>query len=398
MAYGDNRSEVASDTFDSSISASWDNGYGDYETLSWVTGGHVEPSAAFGEPGMRRNTGTYADDQYSRITINAFSSSASEIWAMARCASGATDESCYAAVNTANGSQHAINEINSSLGITTLTSSNTDPDNPGSGDILTCECEGTTIRSGDTMNGGDAQRLTTTDATLTGGRPGLLAFTAGATSATRITAWSGGDISADLNVSVGVATLEVATFAATVANDRNVSVGVEALSVQTFAATVSNDRNVSVQSEGLVLQTFAASITSDREAVTGTAGLSLQTFQASISSNSDLEVSVGVASLSLQTFPASITNNREVSVGVEALSLQTFAATITSDRDVAAGLASMNLQTFAASITSDREVLVGAEALQLQTFAATISSPVVGGGSSQIRPIRGIHGGHMGRK
>ena len=194
MAYGEARVQVTSDTFDSSIDSNWTNGPGDYETLSWASGGYIQPSATFGEPAIKRNTGTYDNSQYCTVTAQTMTASVSEIWAMCRMQSSDTDESAYSATNTESGNQFKIYVVNSSLGITTLAETNTGAALLGTGDTMTCECEGATIRMGDDIGGGDSQRLITSDNTIASGRPGILLFSASGTASTRVTAWEGGNI------------------------------------------------------------------------------------------------------------------------------------------------------------------------------------------------------------
>jgi hypothetical protein len=112
-----------------------------------------------------------------------------------------TDEACYGGVWTTDpagdGHQFRIFEVDNSFTFTDLASSGTDQDNPTQGDILTTEVEGTTIRMGDDINGSDAQRVTTTDATVPSGRPGLVVFTfSGDEQSCNMTTWEGGNISA----------------------------------------------------------------------------------------------------------------------------------------------------------------------------------------------------------
>jgi len=99
MAFGDGRTEVASDTFDSSIDSNWDNGYAAWQILIFVTGGHLTATGSGGlTAGMRRNTGTYAADQYSAVTYQDVTDAVNDAWigALVRCEpTSSTDESCY---------------------------------------------------------------------------------------------------------------------------------------------------------------------------------------------------------------------------------------------------------------------------------------------------------------
>jgi len=197
MAYGDNRSEIASDTFDSSIDSSWDTGWADWNNMIWVSGGYVDVNAAGTKHGMRRNTGTYADDQYSIITNEEFDDNdvGAQEFAIGRAASGGADESCYFAEYSMEGDIYELEEVTSSFGFSSLASASHTGALLAQGDTITIECEGTTMRMGTNEGSGDTERITATDATLTSGRPGLGAVRAGSATV-RITDWSGGDISA----------------------------------------------------------------------------------------------------------------------------------------------------------------------------------------------------------
>ncbi len=196
MAYGDNRSAVASDTFDSSISASWSNGEGDWDTFTWATGGYVQPTSAGSDPAMRWNADTPNNDQYSTITVQTHSTSnLNNIGARVRCASG-TNESCYlgqVASTALGGDKYQIFELNSSFGFSLLTSTGT-AGGLSSGHTVTVEAEGTTIRLGTAEGGADTQRVSTTDATIAGGSWGLVGYADATASECRITAWEGGNI------------------------------------------------------------------------------------------------------------------------------------------------------------------------------------------------------------
>jgi len=199
VAYGDGRSEIASDTFDSSIDGNWSNGDGDWSALSWVTGGHIETASGAGgaDASIRRSAGTYANDQYSRTTVQTHQNSASRwISASVRMASG-TDESAYVGTAQTDDDRYELYELSASFGFTSLAFTN----DPGTeiphtaGDIITAEVEGTTLRVGSDAGGSDVQKVTTTDNTITSGDPGVAIFTSsGQETQVRATAWSGGDI------------------------------------------------------------------------------------------------------------------------------------------------------------------------------------------------------------
>lgn len=191
MAYGDSRTEVASDTFDSSISADWENGGGSWTAFSWVTGGHIDPVASSVEAGMRRQTETFADDQYSITTVQSVGSQ-DYVGAATRMQAG-TDESAYVGVSEGINSRYAIYEVDSTFTFNLLANTATGWAALSAGQTCTVENEGTTIRLGDNR-GTDTERLTTTDATITSGDAGLASVIINGNG--RLTAWSGGDIGA----------------------------------------------------------------------------------------------------------------------------------------------------------------------------------------------------------
>lgn len=201
MALGD-RSEVASDTFATTIDSNWDNPSGnDMGALTHVGSGQIEPSAVDALSSMRRNTATYADPQYGTVTVgtNHGSGGANFAWVggTVRHASGATDDSHYAAhavaSNTVVNVAYRIAEYNSAGGQTIHATTGTDHD-LAAGDTVTLEANGSDLELfTDESGGGDTSRLSTTDATLTSGRPGAHAQKQVSGDA-QITAWSGGDL------------------------------------------------------------------------------------------------------------------------------------------------------------------------------------------------------------
>lgn len=199
MAYGDNRSAVASDTFDASISASWTAGEGAWDNIVWATGGHFTVGVAgsgFGSS-LRRNTGTYANNGYSSITIQTLSGAAhNQIGAIVR--KQASTAGYYGVVSSNSiydAQRYELFELDGSNGYTLLTASGT-PGAFSAGNTVTLEAEGTTLRLGTNEGSGDTQRLTTTDATLSSGWPGIAAVADTAATQCQGTAWEGGDITA----------------------------------------------------------------------------------------------------------------------------------------------------------------------------------------------------------
>jgi hypothetical protein len=196
MAYGDNRQTVASDTFDSSINGTnWENGGGDWGTFSWVTGGYIQPATANADCALRRSVGTYNADQWAQVVAQVHSGSTNAWMGAAVRMQAGTNESAYIGYSVTTDQIYTIYETDSGMGFTELANSTTNWAALSAGDTLTTEVEGTTIRLGDDR-GTDTQRLTTTDATLSSGNPGIQCYTELATSDLRITAWEGGDIAA----------------------------------------------------------------------------------------------------------------------------------------------------------------------------------------------------------
>lgn len=190
--YGYDRTQVAADTFDASIDSNWENGGGDWNTCTWVSGGHVQPSV-LDNCGMRRQTETFANDQYSRVTVQALSVANSWVAAAVRMAAG-TDESAYIAY-VAGGGTYELYETDSAFAFTQLASISGYTFTVG--DIVTMEAQGTLLRLGTVESGGaDTQRLKTSDNTITAGKPGCVFFEDTAVANARLTAWSGGDLGA----------------------------------------------------------------------------------------------------------------------------------------------------------------------------------------------------------
>jgi hypothetical protein len=199
------RNTIASDTFDSSIDGNWDNGQGDFGALTWVSGGHLESTTSgTSDAAMRRNVGTYPRKQWSKVETSALATTGgsqnAQIAALVLCASGATDESCYAAylgISTSGGNKYEIFEVNASFGYTSLAASGTPPSSLSAGDFVSLESDGAGLLTLYTSEGGGAEtsRLTANDSTLTSGRPGLLLWHTNppTTPNARITAWEGGD-------------------------------------------------------------------------------------------------------------------------------------------------------------------------------------------------------------
>lgn len=210
--YGDNRNQVAADTFDSAISADWDNGYADFGTLAWNTGGGsgtVTPSAGFVTSGMRRLNATFTADHYATITANLGTTGTTLSATVRNHPDSTTDESCYAGGwNNYSSDTYAIEEVSAAFGFSTVASAAWAGAPVANGETLTSEAEGTTLRCGTAEGGADTQRVTGTDATLGGATysvTGLLIYCDNTPPADngRITAWAGGSIGAAAALSLG---------------------------------------------------------------------------------------------------------------------------------------------------------------------------------------------------
>jgi hypothetical protein len=210
------RRTLASDSFPSSISASWTNGDGDYDALSWISSGVVRASLVGNDCSMRRTGEAYPNDQWSQITVGTLQD-ASGIYrdqsAGCRLKSG-TDESGYWG-NVAcrvGGVQpkYGISEVDAAFGFTTLASTGTVSGTaipPGT--KITLEVIGTAITLYTDEGGVDTNRLSTTDATITSGAPGIKIYvdtTAGELVNSAVAAWAGGDFGTNANDGIPIRT------------------------------------------------------------------------------------------------------------------------------------------------------------------------------------------------
>jgi hypothetical protein len=201
VAYLDNRSLVASDTFDSSISGEWDNGFADWDVFTWQSGGGlgvVEPGV--GDSAMRRNMASYTGNHWSRVISGANGANTCGMGGIVRVhPTSGTDESCYWGLCEDEAANvYQIYERDSAFGLASLTSTAWGTAPYAIGDSFTMEAEGTTLRSGSAEGGADTQRLTTTDATLNGATyfaVGFAAYFGTSAADARVHAWEGGSIS-----------------------------------------------------------------------------------------------------------------------------------------------------------------------------------------------------------
>jgi hypothetical protein len=196
MAYGDNRNSVATDDFSTDpFAARWVNGDGDWNTFDWIGSDYIQPTATSVVDGMRRNNGEeFTADHYSTITFQLAIpvSTITYVGSNVRMASG-TDESAYGGDANENVNDHRILEHDAAFGETILANGGGAVD-LNAGDTLTTEVEGTTIRIGTNEGSGDTQRLSTTDATIADGEPGILMYVENPISNGQVDAWEGGSI------------------------------------------------------------------------------------------------------------------------------------------------------------------------------------------------------------
>jgi hypothetical protein len=195
MAYGDNRTTVETDTFDSSIDSEWTNGPDLWSTQTWVTGGVVEPSSGGASCMITRNDAAHANDQYAIMTISAFGTN-SEMGIQLR--GGTTITRCYVAYcDSINPNRYQMIDVAEDGGSTSLMSDSGFGGSLSSGDTVTFEAEGSTLRMGTNEGSGDTQRGSDqTDSTWSDGEPGAFCLESSTPANSRYTAWEGGDIGA----------------------------------------------------------------------------------------------------------------------------------------------------------------------------------------------------------
>lgn len=207
MAYGDNRNEVTSDSFPTSIDGDWTNPQtNDYSALSYNSG-NVEAGGTGTAHQMAETANALNDDQYCRVTVAAWNNSDSQIGAVCRAQSG-TDGSAYlGAANDASVNGWIVAEADATGTYSALATTTTGYADPTAGDILTLEAEGTTLRMGED-SGGDTERVNTTDATLSGGDAGVhVTRTANPSQSVQVSDWSAGNIGAAAAASGGISLL-----------------------------------------------------------------------------------------------------------------------------------------------------------------------------------------------
>ncbi len=274
------RYSKATDTFDSEISASWENGGGDFAVMSWQSGGYISPSAASSTCAIRRTGTTFGGNQYSKVTLNAasYGSGWANIYAIVRL-QGGTDESCYfAMLKAGNGEQakYYLYEMTSAFGFSLLTSGGTSANSYSAGDYIVCEHDGTNVvmftKEG---AGSETQRLTWADSTVTGGSPGCGGDLSG-TGTFTITAWDGGDDQAATGIPTLAGALVISGQVPAVKRDYTVSTGVGAITLTSTIPTVD------VGAVPVNVPTFSGQLTISGQTPTVTRDFSVSTLAGSL--------------------------------------------------------------------------------------------------------------------
>jgi len=196
MAYGDNRQQVAADTFDTEISADWNNGFGIWDVFAWVSGGEIETTAT--QNAMKWISDSFDDDHWASIIIGTSIDLGSAIGPSVRMQAG-DNEAGYRCYNQMNGSRWRIYEYFDGGSFSTLATNDTSHVDLIAGDTVFAEAEGITIRVGDDTGGSDTLHVETTDATLSSGTVGYEQYDeSGGSGGTDVTSWEGGNISLDV--------------------------------------------------------------------------------------------------------------------------------------------------------------------------------------------------------
>ena len=193
MVYGDRNSIATDDFSDDPFTARWTNSPGIYGDMEWAGTDYVR-SADNNTSGMVRDNGeTFDDDQYSTVTIQGHNDFGSE-YVGGSVRGNTTDSACYIGTCDTDGTdEYRVYELDSSLNFTSLDTDAWAGAALANGETITCEAEGTTIRMGTAEGGADTERSSGTDATITGGEPGIHAEDS-FTDDIQIDGWEGGDV------------------------------------------------------------------------------------------------------------------------------------------------------------------------------------------------------------
>jgi hypothetical protein len=186
MAYGDDRSALVTDTFDSAISGDYTNGPNAWGVCEWRTGGYVgSTGGGDGDRAMYWSASTPDADQYARIQFGSVGGYCGPVVRMQ-----SANEACYVAFNVPGSTGIDLYEYSSGLGSSYLTGDSTAT---VVGDWITLEAEGSTLRVGSNTSGTDTQSYTHTDTTLSSGFFGVTTYSTGLDN---IDAFEGGEIGA----------------------------------------------------------------------------------------------------------------------------------------------------------------------------------------------------------
>lgn len=226
MPYGDDRQTDVTDTWDTSISGSWANGYGDWGTYTHVGSGFINVNTEDESCAMRYDDFTPTDDQWGKVTVDSQDATGSYISAGGRLQDGAAEAS-YTATVSSEDDEYQLYEFTEGMG-GGVVASTSDPGSEipfGSGDFIVIECRGTTILVGSNAGGTDAQKISHTDSTLSSGKIGIGGFEDDDAASSDYTAFEGGDIDAGPDITASGAATAPAVVAAGVAKVRKPASG-----------------------------------------------------------------------------------------------------------------------------------------------------------------------------
>lgn len=198
MAYGEKRNPVYTDLFDTSISGSWANGEGGWNSCAWNAGAGGEGVVRTGIAGSgsaMRYASSLSADQYVTVKLNTLSAADdNEAGPQARAQVGALGSYEFLVTSAGGAGNKYILNVMDNAGSETLLANSGTPGAGAQGWTATIECEGTTIRCGTSEGGADTQRLTTTDNTWSTGRGGIQVYAQSNTSRSEVTAFEAGNI------------------------------------------------------------------------------------------------------------------------------------------------------------------------------------------------------------
>lgn len=189
-----NRIPAFTDAFPSSISASYDNGPGDWSPLTWSSSSVVRPSGLDEDCQIVRNDGNYGRAQWAQIVGLALSATGYNMMGASVLHAGGANEACYfgAVIGFSGDAKYKIIEIDNSFSFVDLAAAGTGGA-VSSGAVVTTEVDEFGVITLFTAEGGaDTQRVQATDATLTSGRPGANLLGELSTTASGLSQFSGG--------------------------------------------------------------------------------------------------------------------------------------------------------------------------------------------------------------